>query len=805
MPLEGNAAKSRSQKTFRYRHRIIGFVDFPNQLPHETRLRSIEKAGDTRFGALFSARFFDQEDAPLQDLQLVSPHFLDSSLQRTELRECIAVGLDADALPRLCLPLSGGGVCPATSLAEDWGAWISWPTQSGPNLMQLQRYVSSAYGADRDAYRSWISPVLEALARELDYLIESEFLSHRLSFAPEHVFTSIESQLDTLRSWTTEPPAKWAGFAVHMLPLGLDGLIPLVLGQDQVRHRASWLRSCLTLRFASLIYGMFEGKTFPEGTPRSQSYTSALLLSETGNRALRKCLEHENPTLIFPSATGMLSEALKSDAKKSQRKDKNYSSEQPGTKPGRLGYPLSLSDLPPRTSTQDANKNGASSTPESAIQQSDGRSSKLGFLLVGGGLIVVALTLGVTVFSPSSNPNTPPLSAVGAASIPKPDQLTSPNPVQETEKVVSPNPQPQPATPSIDPVEQARSLADLGKLVEAEQVLLQAADQDSGAGGRQRTLLTQAYELKSVQGAERLGRLAGSSDPLKAVEYFWQGHLWSSDPSGLKNEVAASRCLREAVNLKFGPALLEEFQIQASKTTATDSAVDLCLAALNAFDQGNTVTPKDPNRRSDVVAKLSKFPAIMTAIEVRASAQTDATVQNNLLNLASDAGSPSAPTLLAELIDGRYGNKSTIPLVDMDRIVNSLRLGTRRNSIPAMLKLAKIHNSNSYPTFTGRESQTASKSEAKALYLQAATLGDSEGQFGYAQALLSENQLDLARSKPPGDLARLQIVQANQVNLTEAYKYLVNAERNGSKGAKGVRTLVVEVMLKEAGFPLPTL
>jgi hypothetical protein len=41
--------------------------------------------------------------------------------------------------------------------------------------------------------------------------------------------------------------------------------------------------------------------------------------------------------------------------------------------------------------------------------------------------------------------------------------------------------------------------------------------------------------------------------------------------------------------------------------------------------------------------------------------------------------------------------------------------------------------------------------------------------------------------------------------LTEAYKYLVDAERNGSKGAKGVRTLVVEAMLNEAGFPLPTL
>jgi hypothetical protein len=141
----------------------------------------------------------------------------------------------------------------------------------------------------------------------------------------------------------------------------------------------------------------------------------------------------------------------------------------------------------------------------------------------------------------------------------------------------------------------------------------------------------------------------------------------------------------------------------------------------------------------------------------------------------------------------------------MDQLISSLRLGVSRNSIPAMLKLAKILNSNTYPVFTGRENQSDSKAEAKSLYFQAAALGDNEGQFGYAQALLSENQLDIARSKPPGDATRLQIVQANQANLTEAYKYLVDAERNGSKGAKGVRTLVVEAMLNEAGFPLPTL
>ena len=427
-------------------------------------------------------------------------------------------------------------------------------------------------------------------------------------------------------------------------------------------------------------------------------------------------------------------------------------------------------------------------------------------LIAASGLAVVAIVFGIGVRGKSSVESDNAPSKISAPSELKTVQpVAPPNPVQVAQNPVVPNPDTKPSPTNVDPAEEARLLTNSGKFLDAERILLQAADQDSGAGGRQRAFLTQAFEIKSIQGAERLGRLAGSSDPLKAAELFWQGHLWASDPSGLKNNESASRCLREAVTLKFGPALLAEFQSLASSPTNSAAAVDSLLDALSAFDQGNASTPKDLGRRSEVVASLNKFPDVITAIEGRASTQSDPQRANALLTLASDAGSASAPARQAELIDGRYPNKSSIPLGEMDQLVSSLRLGVSRNSIPAMLKLAKILNSNTYPVFTGRENQSISKAEAKSLYFQAATLGDSEGQFGYAQALLSENQLDIARSKPPGDATRLQIVQANQANLTEAYKYLVDAERNGSKGAKGVRTLVVEAMLNEAGFPLPTL
>lgn len=781
-------------------------MEILNQLPHETRLRSIEKTGDTRFGALFSAKFLEDSNTSLQDLQLISPHLLDGEHVRDQLREEISSGLDAKSLTKLILPLSAGGVCPSSSLAEDWGAWLCWPTQNGPSLMQLQRYVSSAYGADRDAYRTWISPVLETLALELDSLIESGYPSQRLSFAPEHVYTSIESRPGTLRSWTTEPPSKWTKFTVHMLPLGLDELIPLALGQDQLRRRISWLHSSLILRFASLIYGMFEGKTFPEGTPRAQSYSSALLLSETGNRALRKCIEHETPTLIFPLASSLLSAALKSDAKKSRQKDPQSPTSQAGTEPNQLGASIARRNLTPNPSIQVTNEPAGLATPTPVPSSPNSKATKSVVLIAASGLAVVAIVFGIGVRGKSSVESDNAPSKISAPFEPKTVQpVAPPKSVQVAQNPVVPNPDTKPSPTNIDPAEEARLLINSGKFLDAERILLQAADQDSGAGGRQRAFLTQAFEIKSIQGAERLGRLAGSSDPLKAAELFWQGHLWASDPSGLKNNEAASRCLREAVTLKFGPALLAEFQSLASNPTNSAAAVDSLLEALSAFDQGNASTPKDLGRRSEVVASLNKFPDVITAIEGRASTQSDPQLANALLTLASDAGSASAPARQAELIDGRYPNKSSIPLGEMDQLISSLRLGVSRNSIPAMLKLAKILNSNTYPVFTGRENQSDSKAEAKSLYFQAATLGDNEGQFGYAQALLSENQLDIARSKPPGDATRLQIVQANQANLTEAYKYLVDAERNGSKGAKGVRTLVVEAMLNEAGFPLPTL
>jgi hypothetical protein len=91
--------------------------------------------------------------------------------------------------------------------------------------------------------------------------------------------------------------------------------------------------------------------------------------------------------------------------------------------------------------------------------------------------------------------------------------VAPPKSVQVAQNPVIPNPDTKPSPTNIDPAEEARLLINSGKFLDAERILLQAADQDSGAVGRQRAFLTQAFEIKSIQGAERLGRLAGSSDP----------------------------------------------------------------------------------------------------------------------------------------------------------------------------------------------------------------------------------------------------------------------------------------------------